>query len=192
MNTLLPKKSVLLVIDVQNDFITGSLPIPDAEEIIPVLNRWIGHFYEDNLPVYYTRDWHPEDHCSFKSEENPDGWPPHCIQHTVGADLHSDLRVVSPWAMNVVKGAEPDQEQYSAMQGTCQDEVSLVDALYDDDIEILFIGGLATDYCVKETVLEALGLAFETVLIIEGIRPVDLESGFTALGVMVDAGATVV
>lgn len=182
----------MILIDVQNDFIAGSLPVPEAVEIIPVLNRWIGHFQEDKLPVYYTRDWHPRDHCSFKSVSNPDGWPMHCIQHKWGADLHTDLRVVSPWSMNVVKGADPEEEQYSAMNGTCHMQITLAEALFSGDIEMLFIGGVATEFCVKETALEALGMTFDITLIVDGIRPVDLNAGFTALGVMVDAGATVI
>lgn len=174
----------------QNDFITGKLPVPGAVDTIPVLNRWIGHFFEDSLPVYYTRDWHPKNHCSFK--ENGGEWPKHCIQHKWGSDLHPDLRVVSPWSMNVVKGTDPKQEQYSAMNGLCFNNITLAEALFTGDVEKLFIGGVATEYCVKETVLEALGMTFRPVLIIDGIKPVDVNAGLIALGVMVDAGATVI
>lgn len=90
-----PDHSCLVVVDVQNDFCPGgALGVPEGDKVVPVLNAWIKRFREQGLPVVYTKDWHPADHCSFK----PNGgiWPPHCVQHTHGSDFHPDLMVEGP------------------------------------------------------------------------------------------------
>ncbi|MEK7280616.1 MAG: isochorismatase family protein, partial [Nitrospirota bacterium] len=141
--------AALIIVDVQNDFCPGgALPVIDGDKVVPVLNGYIKRFREEGAPVIATRDWHPNNHNSFK--ESGGIWPPHCVQGTLGAqfhpglDLSGDVRIIS-------KGASPKDEAYSGFQGTY-----LATELKKKGIQTLYIGGLATDYCVKHTVLDAL------------------------------------
>ena len=84
------ENSALIIVDVQRDFcLGGSLPVPKGDEVIPVLNRYVKRFVKARAPIYATRDWHPPNHASFKSQGGP--WPPHCVQDTRGAEFHPDL-----------------------------------------------------------------------------------------------------
>jgi len=160
----------LIVVDVQNDFLPGgALAVPGAEAVVPVLNQYIGHFARKGLPVFATRDWHPENHCSFREHGGP--WPPHCVATTRGAEFAPDLSL--PDSVIVIsKGTDPERDAYSGFQGT-----DLDDRLKSLNIHRLFIGGLATDYCVLSTVRDALDKGYEVLLLKDAIRAVDVKPG---------------
>ncbi|MBI3802636.1 MAG: nicotinamidase [Nitrospirae bacterium] len=180
----LGKRGALILVDVQNDFCPGgALPVPEGDRVVPVLNDYVRFFINAGAPIYATRDWHPPEHLSFK----PQGgiWPPHCVQGTPGAEFHPALALPDQAAI-VSKGSDPKEEAYSGFQGT-----GLAERLKRQGIRRLFIGGLATDYCVKNTVLDSLGAGFETVLLRDASRGVEGAPGDTekALAEMEEAGA---
>jgi nicotinamidase/pyrazinamidase len=135
------------------------------------------------LPVFFTRDWHPPDHVSFRSKDGP--WPPHCVQGSSGAKFHPELDVPRD-AEIISKGDKPSEEAYSGFQGT-----DLEARLKIIEVDELFIGGLATDYCVKETTLDALRAGFTVEVLKDCVRPVDAKpgDGARALAEMQKAGA---
>lgn len=163
----LKKGDALIVVDVQNDFLAGgSLEVLQGNEIIPVFNRYIEAFRTKGLPVFATRDWHPPNHCSFKAQGGP--WPPHCVVDTEGAQFSSDL--ILPTSTVIISTAtEPDKEAYSGFQGT-----DLNERLRSAHIQRLFIGGLATDYCVLSTVKDAIDRAYKIFLLQDAIRAVNV------------------
>lgn len=161
---------VLLIVDVQNDFLPGgSLAVPRGDEVVLVINRYLQIFAAYRLPVYATRDWHPERHCSFLAQGGP--WPPHCIADTRGAQFAASLQLPSS-AVIISKATTVEQDAYSGFQGTNLDQL-----LRTANIRRLFIGGLATDYCVLNTVRDALQLGYEVLLLGDAIRAVDVQSG---------------
>lgn len=160
----------LILVDVQLDFLPGgSLAVPRGDEVVPALNRYIAVFRGLTLPVVATRDWHPPDHCSFKAQGGP--WPPHCVAGTDGArfaaqlDLPCEGRIVS-------KATTADRDAYSGFEGT-----DLDDWLKRAGVSRVFVGGLATDYCVLNTVRDALRLGYATFLLLDAVRAVDVTSG---------------
>ncbi|WP_405226473.1 nicotinamidase [Lentisalinibacter sediminis] len=162
------KGDALILVDVQNDFLPGgALGVPEGDEVIPVLNKYSELFENLGLPIVATRDWHPEDHCSFEAQGGP--WPPHCVAGTKGAafatdlDLHGDTKVIS-------KAETPDEEAYSGFQGT-----GLNQWLKERGVKRVFVGGLATDYCVRETVRDGLVNGYEVVLLEDAVRAVNVE-----------------
>jgi nicotinamidase/pyrazinamidase len=160
----------LLIVDVQNDFLSGgSLAVLRGDEVVPVLNRYLRAFETQGQPVYATRDWHPDRHCSFRAQGGP--WPPHCVADTRGAEFVAELRLL-PSAVVISKATTPEQDAYSGFQGTDLDR-----RLRETDIRRLFIGGLATDYCVLNTVRDALRLGYEVFLLTDAIRAVDVQPG---------------
>lgn len=177
----------LLIVDVQIDFLPGgALGVPDGDAVIPVLNRYIALFAAAGLPVYATRDWHPEGHCSFGPQGGP--WPPHCIQGTDGARIAGGLRLPKD-APVVSKAVTVDKDAYSGFQGT-----DLGDRLRRAGVRRLFVGGLATDYCVLNTVQDALSQGFGVCLALDAIRAVDAHTGDgrQAVAAMTRAGAVAV
>jgi len=174
----------LLIVDVQIDFLPGgALGVPDGDAVIPVLNRYIALFKAAGLPVYATRDWHPAGHCSFVERGGP--WPPHCIQGTEGAAIAGGLRL--PEAAPVISKADTvEKDAYSGFQGT-----NLADRLRAAGVRRLFVGGLATDYCVLNTVTDALAQGFGVCLALDAIRAVDAHTGDgrQAVATMTRAGA---
>lgn len=177
----------LLVVDVQNDFVSGgALAVPAGEEVVPVLNDWIRRFEDAGLPVIYSRDWHPPDHCSFTEQGGP--WPPHCVQDSPGAEFVSDLDM-RPDAIVVSKAMDPKREEYSDFADGTFEEI-----LREIGVSRLTVGGLATEYCVRATVLDALAAGFETSVILDAVRAVDVTpgDGDRALAQMEDAGAKVI
>src|SRR5262245_28454380 len=183
-NDLMEHGDALLVVDVQNDFCPGgALGVSGGDQVVPVLNRWIQEAQRKNIPVFFTRDWHPSGHVSFKARGGP--WPPHCVQGTPGADFHRDLRL-PPNAQVVSKGYELDKDSYSAFGGT-----GLQEKLRQAGIRRIWIGGLAQDYCVRETSLDGIREGFEVHVIVEGTRPVNIkpEDGKRALADIRAAGA---
>ena len=160
----------LLIVDVQNDFLPGgSLAVPHGDSVVPVLNRYLEIFAEQDLPVYATRDWHPPLHCSFRAQGGP--WPPHCVARTNGAAFAAALQL-PPAAVIISKATTPEQDAYSGFQGTDLDS-----RLHAAGIHRLYIGGLATDYCVLNTVRDALRLDYKVLLLGDAIRAVDVQPG---------------
>ena len=176
----------LIVVDVQNDFCPGgALAVDEGHRVVPIVNQVMPLFAR----VVFTRDWHPEDHCSFADPpEFVDGsWPPHCVADSPGAEFHGDLHVPAD-ALIVSKGTDPEQEAYSGFSGT-----GLADDLRRTGVDRIFVCGLATDYCVKETVLDGLKHAFAVTLIENACRGVNFPPGSAAEAIeaMKDAGAHV-
>ncbi len=158
----------LIVVDVQNDFCPGgALAVKDGDKIIPPLNALVDAFTTSNLPVCFTRDWHPPDHSSFRENGGP--WPSHCVRNSRGAGFHPDLHVPKN-ALVVSKATEPDKEAYSGFQGT-----DLSSTLKRMGVTELFVGGLATDYCVKNTVGDALEEGFLVNVLTDCVRGVNLK-----------------
>ncbi|MEM4244525.1 MAG: bifunctional nicotinamidase/pyrazinamidase [Candidatus Bathyarchaeia archaeon] len=166
----LKSADALIIVDVQNDFCSGgALPVPDGDQVVPVLNDYIKIFKKTNAPLVATRDWHPPNHISFKAQGGP--WPPHCIQDTEGAKFHSDLKLPDD-AVIISKATDPLKEAYSGFDGT-----ELADVLNKAGVTRIFVGGLATDYCVKNTVLDARKLGFAAVLLLDAVRGINLKPG---------------
>ena len=180
----LERGDALIAVDVQKDFLPGgSLPVPRGEEVVPAINRYIEAFLKGGHPVYATRDWHPPGHCSFKEQGGP--WPPHCVAHSIGAQFAAALRL-PPSATVISKGTEPDEDSYSGFQGTDLDQ-----RLRSSGMKRLFIGGLATDYCVLNTVKDALKLGYQVRLLKDAVRAVNVapDDGRRAEKEMVEKGA---
>jgi nicotinamidase/pyrazinamidase len=159
----------LVVTDVQNDFVTGTLAVPGGAKIVAPLSRAIESFHAHGLLVVAIRDWHPPGHCSFAAQGGP--WPAHCVQGTTGAEFVRGLRF-GPGALLVSKGTDRHTEAYSGFKGT-----ALADALRARHVRRLFIGGLATDYCILNTVSDAIAAGFAAVVLADGIRAVDVHPG---------------
>jgi nicotinamidase/pyrazinamidase len=180
----------LLVVDVQKDFCPGgALAVPDGDRVIPALNRYAARAAAQGWPVYASRDWHPPVTSHFK--EYGGEWPPHCVQHTAGAEFHDDLRLPSS-AVVVTKGESPDRPGYSALEGTTPDGRTLIDDLRARGVDHLYVGGLATDYCVRQSVLDARAAGINVTVLEDAIAGVDVRSGDSARAVaeMQSAGAT--
>ena len=179
------KKEALIVVDVQNDFCPGgTLAVAHGDEVVPPLNRLIDEFLNRGLPVYLTRDWHPAKTSHFTAYGGT--WPIHCVQNTKGSEFHPDLRT-DP-RIKIISKDLVDKDAYSAF-----DETDLAAQLRAQQVERVVVGGLATDYCVKNTVLDALKEGFEVIAVEEAMRPVDVEpgDGDRALQEMQAAGALV-
>ena len=176
----------LLLVDVQNDFCPGgALAVADGDAVVPALNAWIAAARQGGARVFASRDWHPPDHLSFA--ERGGIWPLHCVQDTPGAAFHPDLELPDD-AVIVTKADTADREAYSAF-----DSGELAAQLRAAGIERLWVGGLATDYCVKASVLDATELpGLEVRVITNAIRAVDAApgDGEAALEAMREAGAT--
>lgn len=162
-------KRALIVVDVQNDFCPGgTLAVANGDGVVPVLNELIVQFLAAGLPVYASRDWHPRNTKHFA--EFGGTWPVHCVQNTKGAEFHPDL-VRDPRIQIISKGTG-DEDSYSAFDGT-----DLAERLRAAAIDEVWVGGLATDYCVKQTVLDARKEGFAVKALAEAMRPVELEPG---------------
>jgi nicotinamidase/pyrazinamidase len=160
----------LLITDIQIDFLPGgALPVAGGDEIIPVLNEYARRFKDAKAHVFASRDWHPPNHISFKAQGGP--WPPHCVQQTEGAKFHPDLKLPKD-TMIISKATDPNHESYSAFDGT-----NLADELKIRGVKRFFIGGLATDYCVVNTVLDSRKLGYETVLLMDATLGINVKPG---------------
>ncbi|HIE04896.1 MAG TPA: nicotinamidase [Candidatus Latescibacteria bacterium] len=183
----LRRGDALVVVDVQKDFLPGgSLAVPHGDEVVPVLARYIELFKDKGLPIFATRDWHPPDHSSFETRGGP--WPPHCVQGSEGAKFAPGLGLPEDIVI-ISKATDPGEEAYSGFQGTDLDE-----RLRREGVRRIFVGGLATDYCVLSTVRDALSLGYEVYLLEDGVRAVDLNpgDGERAIDEMVRLGAKTV
>jgi len=170
--------TALIVVDVQNDFAdpAGGLYVTGGEEVVPLINREIDRARAAGAQVFYTQDWHPETTPHF--EKDGGIWPVHCVRETWGAELHPELEVTG----EVVRKGTEGEDGYSGF--TVRDPLSgetdstaLGRLLAQQGVRRLVVAGLATDYCVKETVLDGLCLGFDVVVLRAGVRAVDLEAG---------------
>jgi len=175
-----PETDALLVVDVQRDFCPGgTLAVPQGDRIVPAINRLLGLTHWVTVA---TRDWHPPDHCSFKAQGGI--WPAHCVADTDGASFHPELQV-SRIRHVVSKAVAKDFEAYSGFQGT-----DLARLLQSSKLRRVFVCGLATDYCVKATALDARHAGLDVVVIEDAIRGVEVHPGdcAAALAEMTAAG----
>jgi nicotinamidase/pyrazinamidase len=182
-------RDALVIVDVQNDFCPGgALAVPDGDAVVPILNSYVARFAAAGAQIYVSRDWHPVRTKHFAADGGD--WPPHCVQGTRGAEFHRDL-VISPGAEIISKGMDPTEDAYSCFQAETGDGQTFAVHLGEGGIQRLFVGGLATDYCVKATVLDALRAGFEVVVLEDAIRAVDVKTGDgeRALAEMTSAGA---
>ena len=160
----------LIVVDVQNDFLPGgSLAVADGDAVVPLLNRYLAAFFARALPIFATRDWHPANHCSFAAQGGT--WPPHCVAATPGAAFAPGL-ALPPSAVVISKATTPGADSYSGFGGT-----DLAARLRAAGSARLFVGGLATDYCVLNTVRDAIAAGFAVLLLEDAVRAVDLHVG---------------
>ncbi|MDD3494333.1 MAG: nicotinamidase [Dysgonamonadaceae bacterium] len=157
-------KKALLIVDVQNDFCPGgALAVKDGDKVVPVINGIIDKF---DL-VLASKDWHPVDSVHFEK------WPVHCVQNTYGADFHPDLQTDKIDRV-LLKGTQNKDDGYSAFEAT---NISLADFLRGEGVTDLYVCGLATDYCVKATALDACKLGFRTYVITDAVAAVNLNPG---------------
>ena len=163
------KKQALIVVDVQNDFCPGgALAVARGDEVVPPLNKLIAEFLKRGEPVFKSRDWHPLKTKHFA--EFGGTWPVHCVQGSKGAEFHADL--TDDARIQVISKGLGDENSYSAFDGT-----ELASQLRKLGVDEVLVGGLATDYCVKNTVLDALKEGFAVKALTNAMRPVDLQPG---------------
>ncbi len=190
--TDMSRRPALLVVDVQNDFCPGgALAVPDGDAIVARVNRTVRIFTRRGLPVLATRDWHPPVTKHFK--EFGGAWPPHCIQGTKGARFHPRLSLPKN-AVILSKGMDPEQDSYSAFQAQNSGGRDLESVVHDLGVDELFLCGLATDYCVRATALDAMRRGMRVSVLEDAIKGVDLKPGDSAAAVqeICDAGAVLV
>jgi nicotinamidase/pyrazinamidase len=181
----------LIIVDVQNDFCPGgALAVTDGDQVVSVLNRLIPEFERAGLPVIATRDWHPQRTRHFNTHGGI--WPPHCVQGTQGAEFHADLALGKD-AVIVSKGTAENADSYSGFDGVDARGIGLADLLRGRVVERLVVGGLATDYCVKQTALDGLQKGFRVVVLEDAVRGVNLNlnDARQALDEMKRAGAVI-
>ncbi len=182
--------AALFIVDVQNDFCPGgTLAVPGGDRVIPVLNAMIERFAGQGRPVYLSRDWHPADTRHFAEFGGP--WPVHCVAGTRGAEFHPDLRVPSG-AIVVTKGQDRNDDGYSAFEGVTGDGLRLADDLRRRGISGLYVGGLATDYCVRATALDARRAGFDAIVVTDAVAGIGAEDSRHALDEIRRAGGSLV
>lgn len=166
------EKSGLLVVDVQNDFCPGgALAVDEGDRVVPVLNAYLERFAAAGRPIYASRDWHPAVTKHFQAYGGT--WPPHCVQGSEGAELHSGLQL--PHGAEIVtKGTAPEDEGYSAFEGVMDDGTLFPEQLRRDGVTHLYVGGLATDYCVRASALDARRACLAITLLVDAVRGVNL------------------
>ena len=170
-----PERDALVIVDVQNDFCPGgSLGVSEGDRVVPVLNQYARRFSDAGGPIFATRDWHPEKTKHFRAYGGV--WPPHCVQGTKGAEFHPALDL-PPEATVVSKGMDPEQDAYSCFQAQNSEGMDFAVIVGERGVQRLFVGGLATDYCVRFTALDALREGFQVVVLIDAIRAVDVNPG---------------
>lgn len=177
----------LLIVDMQNDFLPGgALGVPEGHQVIPPINQLIAMYAARGLPIVASRDWHPQDHISFAARGGP--WPPHCVAGTEGAEFTAEMALPED-AIVISKADTSDVDAYSAFSGT-----TLARQLRGRGVTRVTVCGLATDYCVLNTVTDALEEGFDTIVVPEAMRAVDVNpgDGTRALDRMVARGAVAV
>ncbi len=168
-------RDALLLVDIQNDFTPGgALAVPDGDRIVPIANWYARLFERRGLPVFATRDWHPAQTKHFQAWGGV--WPPHCVQGTKGAEFQPQLSLPADTVV-VSKGMDPEQDAYSAFQAETDGGRPLAEELTAQGVKRLFIGGLATDYCVRASALDALTQGFDVVVLEDAVKGIDLSPG---------------
>ena len=198
----LTEKDVLIVVDVQNDFCAGgALAVPDGEQVVPLINKLIDRFQH----VVFTQDWHPKGHSSFASShpgEKPFAgiemsygiqtlWPDHCVQGTPGAEFHPDLDTL-PAEVIIRKGYRPEVDSYSAFFENDQEtETGLKGYLSNRGFERAHVCGLATDFCVAFSAIDAVRSGFQSNVVLDACQPIDIDGSLEhAQYVMTQTGIT--
>jgi nicotinamidase/pyrazinamidase len=171
MKAKLRAGDALLIVDPQNDFLPGgALPVPQGDEIIPILNTWIKAAQEAKIPIIVSRDWHPANHISFK--EQGGHWPAHCVQNTWGAEFSKDLKIPKD-VIIINKAFHADKEAYSAFEGVTDKEAKpLTEQLSELKVTRIWIAGLALDYCVHYSAVNAFKEGFEFHVILPACRSI--------------------
>ena len=178
----------LMLVDPQNEFCPGgSLAVKNGDEVMEPLNRMMAYAKKNNWILTASRDWHPKNTSHFKK------WLPHCVKDTKGAKFHPALKVTKD-VMVFSKGTLKDQDAYSAFDGHSKSGEALADYLKSYGVNEVYVGGLATDYCVKATVLDAIKKGFKVHLLLDACRAVDLkkDDGKRAIAEMKKAGAVLI
>ena len=179
----------LLVVDMQNDFCSGgALPVPNGDRVVSALNRYIDDALAHGVTVYASRDWHAAVTNHFKPYGGP--WPPHCVQDSDGARFHPNLRLPAT-AIIVTKGEDPNSPGYSAFEGRTPEGKSFLADLRERGICHLYVGGLATDYCVKQSALDALSAGLQVTVLEDAVAGVEPDGSARALVQMGERGAHV-
>ncbi|HID79702.1 MAG TPA: nicotinamidase [Aquifex aeolicus] len=182
MRVKITSKDGLILVDIQKDFLPGgALPVPEGNKVIEPANRYIEIFTKAKAPIFATRDWHPENHISFK--ENGGIWPKHCVQNTEGARFADNLKL-PPEVFIINKGDRAEFDAYSGFQGTI-----LENLLRERGVKRIFVGGLATDYCVLNTVLGGLNLGFQVFWLSDASKGITPEGEQRARNLMLNGGA---
>ena len=172
------RRSALLIVDVQRDFCPGgALAAPEGDRVVAPLNHYLDEAATRGWPVYASRDWHPRATQHF--QEYGGEWPVHCVEHTAGAEFHPALRL-PPTAIIISKGQSTDRPGYSAFEGSIADGRSLAADLRARGIEHLYVGGIATDFCVKHSVIDARKAGFDVTVLTDAIAGVDVAPGDSA------------
>ena len=175
----------LLIVDVQNDFLPGgALAVPEGDAVIAPLNQVLDIFHHRGLPIFATRDLHPTNHCSFQEQGGP--WPPHCVEGTPGAQFPADLGLPAFTAL-ISKATTAEKDAYSGFEDT-----PLAMQLMMYGTKRVIVGGLATDYCVLNTVKDAVKNGYQVFLLTDAIRAVNVnpDDGAKALAEMCALGVT--
>ncbi|HEY5523001.1 MAG TPA: isochorismatase family protein [Desulfuromonadaceae bacterium] len=172
------KNAALLIVDVQNDFCPGgALQILDGDRVVEPINRALEYFSAAGLPILASRDWHPPKTRHFRDFGG--AWPIHCVQGTAGAAFHPGLRLPEE-AVILSKGINPELDGYSAFEGITADGRMMADLLHELKVRKLYIGGLATDFCVLCTTLEALRNGIKVTVLTDAVAGVDMVPGESA------------
>ncbi len=194
---------VLVVVDVQNDFFEGgALAVPESNSIIPVINKIVDKF---NL-IIFTKDWHPAEHKSFAANHKDKNifdvitlnnieqilWPVHCVQNTFGAEINNEIKIPKD-AFFVEKGTDVEVDSYSGFfDNDKRHSTELNDILKKNNVSDVYFCGLATDFCVKYTVIDALALNYQAFLIADATKAVVGEDYIKSLNELVEKGAKIV
>ena len=164
----------LLIVDVQNDFCPGgALAVSGGDKVVPPLNHYIEIFEKNKWPIFASRDWHPKVTGHFQKYGGL--WPVHCVQKTKGAEFHPELKLPAK-VMVLSKGMDPGKDSYSAFQAVDSSGKTFLKLLKELGVKELYVGGLATDYCVKSSVLDARKNSFHVKLLIDAVRGVNLKA----------------
>ena len=168
-------KAALLLVDVQKDFCPGgALAAPGGDRIIAAVNRHIADARERDMPVYASRDWHPAITTHFN--EYGGEWPAHCVQETTGAQFHADMKLPADTVV-ISKGEDPARPGYSAFDGHTSDGKTLLHDLRDRHVTRLYVGGIATDYCVKATAIDGAEAGLDVCVLRDAVTGIDVRPG---------------
>jgi nicotinamidase/pyrazinamidase len=164
----LSSKNALIITDIQIDFLPGgALPVKEGDKIIPALNEYAKIFKKNDAKIVASRDWHPQNHVSFTNQGGP--WPPHCVQGTDGASFSPELKLPNGTVL-MSKATDPTKEAYSVFDGT-----GLAAQLQSEGVKRVFIGGLTTDYCVVNSVIDARKIGFDVVVLVDATRGINIK-----------------